>query len=98
MNADKPAPPVPAETTESSIQRLVREAEEFARKEPAKAVATAFGAGLLLNFLPTRFIVGTITAVAVPFMRPALLALGLIKACEMCFTDSKIEAGQEERE
>ena len=95
MNADQTAPPATAETTESSIHRLVREAEEFARKEPAKAVATAFGAGLLLNLLPTRVIVGTITAVAVPFMRPALLALGLIKACEMCCTDSKTEAGHE---
>ncbi len=95
MNADQPTSTTAAETTEFSIHRLVREAEEFARKEPAKAVATAFGAGLLLNLLPTRVIVGTITAVAVPFMRPALLALGLIKACEMCCTDSKTEAGDE---
>jgi hypothetical protein len=66
-------------------------AEEFARRDPAKAMATAFGAGLLLNFLPSRFIVGAVTAVAVPFMRPTLLALGLYKAFEICCQDDARE-------
>ena len=77
---------------EPPVQRMIREAEEFARREPTKALAAAFGAGFLLNVLPTRFIVGTVTAVAVPFMRPALLALGLIKAAEMCCAESKPES------
>ena len=80
-----------AQTIESGIQRMMLDVEEFARKEPAKAVATAIGAGLLLNILPARAIVGTVTTVAVPLIRPALLALGLIKVCEMCCKDSPTE-------
>ena len=88
MKAKSTAPTVTAETTESGIHRLIHQVEEFVRQEPAKAVATALGAGLLLNLLPTRVIVGTLTAVAVPFMRPALFALGMIKACELCCLES----------
>ena len=56
------------------------EAEAFARREPAKAVATAFGAGLLLHLLPLR----AVTAVAIALARPALIILGLLKAWELC--------------
>lgn len=72
------------QASESPLQRLLQSAEEYARRDPAKAMATAFGAGLLLNLVPPRVIVGTVTAVAVPFMRPALFALGLLKAFELC--------------
>ena len=92
MKATSTAPTVTAQTTEFGIHRLIHQVEEFVRQEPAKAVATALGAGLLLNLLPTRVIVGTLTAVAVPFMRPALFALGLVKACEMCCTASNADA------
>jgi hypothetical protein len=79
--------PQPTDATGASeppLQRLLHQAEEYARRDPAKAMATAFGAGLLLNLVPPRVVVGTVTAVAVPFMRPALLALGLFKAFELC--------------
>ena len=83
----------PIEIMQSSIQRAVRGTEDFVHNEPAKALAVAFGAGLVLNIIPPRILVGTIIAVTVPFMRPALLALGLVKACEMCCTESN--AGNE---
>jgi hypothetical protein len=58
----------------------LNDAEEFARREPVKAVACAFGAGLLLHLLPTR----ATTAVVSTLVRPVLLCLGLMKAFEIC--------------
>jgi hypothetical protein len=61
-------------------------------------MAAAFGVGLLLNLVPPRVIVGTVTAVAVPFMRPALLALGLLKAFELCSKEDRPAHGPQEFE
>ena len=60
------------------------DAEAFARREPAKAVATAVGAGFLLHLLPVRAIGGALTAVAFALARPALLFLGMLKLSEIC--------------
>jgi hypothetical protein len=60
------------------------QAEAFARREPAKAVACAVGAGFLINLLPVRSIVGALGAVAFVVARPTLLYLGLLKAWELC--------------
>ncbi len=87
MNDEPTAPATGA--GEAPVQRLLHRAEDYARRDPAKAMAAAFGAGLLLNLIPPRVIIGTVTAVAVPFMRPALLALGLFKAFELCCKDDK---------
>jgi hypothetical protein len=83
---------------EAPVQRLLHSAEEFARRDPAKALAAAFGAGLLLNLVPSRVIVGTVTAVAVPFLRPALLSLGLLKAFELCCKEERPVHGAGESE
>lgn len=88
----------PAGGNEAPIKNLLHSAEEFARRDPAKAMAAAFGVGLLLNLVPPRVIVGTVTAVAVPFMRPALLALGLLKAFELCGKEDKPAPGHQEFE
>ena len=61
------------------------QAEEFTRREPVKAVAWAFGAGLILHLLPTR----ATTAVVLGLARPVLLCLGLLKAWELCPCDKK---------
>jgi hypothetical protein len=90
MNAEAPVhPESEAQPAAPATQGIVHEIENFVRREPAKGAAAAFGAGLLLNFVPPRVIVGAATAVAAPFMRPALLALGLLKACELCGADTK---------
>ena len=60
------------------------QAEAFAQREPAKAVACAVGAGFLINLLPVRAIVGALGAVAFVVARPTLLYLGLLKAWELC--------------
>ena len=81
---DKPVPK-PAEQLAS---RFMDEAEDFARKDPAKAVAAAVGAGLLLNILPTRYLVASASAVALTMLKPALLTLGVLKAFELCSSQS----------
>ena len=72
---------------EQCVQKWTAEAEDFARRDPSKAVAVAFGVGLALNVLPKRLIVGAATLTAVTLLRPVLLSLGVLKAFEMCCTN-----------
>lgn len=66
------------------VRQILDDAKAFAHREPAKAVAVAFGIGLLINLLPTRVIIGTVTAIGVTLLRPTLLTLGMTKALEIC--------------
>lgn len=75
-----PESPHPAELC---LQRMFEKTEQYVRREPAKAVAAAFGAGLLLKLLPDRALVRPITAIAVKLLPPTLLGLGLLKAFEL---------------
>jgi transcription initiation factor TFIIIB Brf1 subunit/transcription initiation factor TFIIB len=81
------APPI--QPAEQLVQRLVNDAETMARNEPAKAMAVAMGVGLVLNVLPTRFLVASVTAVTLTVLRPALLTLGVVKAFELCNSPAK---------
>lgn len=63
---------------------MLSEMKEFASREPAMAVAAAFGVGLLINLLPTRVVVGTLTVLGATLMRPVLLTLGATKVMELC--------------
>ena len=67
----------------AGVDQWLTQADEFARREPTKAVVSAFGAGVLLNLLPIGALVGAITALAFSLVRPALLFLGLMKAFEL---------------
>lgn len=73
---------------EQLVQRFVHDAETMARNEPAKAMAAALGVGMVLSILPTRFLVAGVTAVTLTLLRPALLTLGVVKACELCTNPS----------
>jgi hypothetical protein len=64
--------------------RIAQCADDFARREPTKAVVSAFGAGILLNMLPLGAIAAALVGIALSLVRPALLFLGLFKACELC--------------
>ena len=66
------------------VQRMLADCKQFATREPVKAMSAAFGAGLLLNLLPTRWVVGTVTVLGATLLRPALLSLGVLKAAELC--------------
>jgi hypothetical protein len=67
------------------------QADEYARREPVKAVVSAFGAGFLINLLPIGAIVGALTGIAFAMARPVLLFLGLLKACDLVRAASKSE-------
>ena len=66
------------------LDALLERADDFARREPARATVAAFGAGFLLNLLPLGAIAAALTGVAFSLVRPALLFFGLLKACELC--------------
>ncbi len=70
-------------------------ADDFARREPTTAIASAFGAGFLLNLLPLGAIAAALVGVAFSFVRPALLFLGVLKACEYCRTQTSTAPGHE---
>jgi hypothetical protein len=57
-------------------------AEDHARREPLKCSAMAFGAGILLAFLPVGAMVGFLARLAFGLVRPLLLVLGAMKALE----------------
>lgn len=67
-----------------SLDGWTQRADDFARREPAKAVVSAFGVGFLLNLLPLSAIAAALVGIAFSFVRPALLFLGLLKAYEFC--------------
>lgn len=67
-----------------NLDDLMHRAEDFARREPLRATVSAFGAGFLLNLLPLGAIAAALVGVAFSLLRPALLFLGLFKACELC--------------
>lgn len=69
------------------IESIMQRADDFARREPAKAVVSGFGAGFLLNLLPLRMIASMLVTIVFSCLRPALLFLGLMKACEFCRTN-----------
>lgn len=78
-------PPKPAERF---ADQLVQSARDVANAEPSKAVAIAFGVGLMIHFLPTRFIASSVATAATAIARPTLMTLGVIKAFEI-YTDRR---------
>jgi hypothetical protein len=71
------------QSNERGLDQWLSEADQFARREPVKAVASAFGAGFLINLLPLGALVGTVATLAFALARPVLLFLGLMKAFEL---------------
>lgn len=64
--------------------RIADCANDYARREPSKAVAAAFGLGMCLTMLPIGAIAAAAVGIAFTLVRPLLLFLGLVKACELC--------------
>jgi hypothetical protein len=79
MNQEQPVQPL-----EFCLRRTLADIKAFAQREPGQAVAAAIGAGLLINLLPTRLLVGTATLMGTLLVRPLLLSLGVTKAMELC--------------
>ena len=74
----------PTQPAELCIDRLLCQTEDYIRREPAAAVAAAFGVGLLINLVPPRVIAGSVARLGVALLRPTLITLGLVKAFELC--------------
>lgn len=93
------SPETPAKPLEDFVREVLHEAETMMRREPAKAVAAAFGIGLLFHVLPKRFMVSTATTTALTLLKPALLTFGVVKAAELVLSQfpsqSKPQAGHE---
>lgn len=65
------------------VSRYLSKTDEFARQQPTKAALSAFGVGFLINLLPIGMIVGALVSIVFAMARPALLFLGLMKACDL---------------
>ncbi|MGV3661450.1 MAG: hypothetical protein ACO1TE_14775 [Prosthecobacter sp.] len=90
MSLSTHSSPHPAE---ACLHHAFEKVEDYVRREPAKAVATALGAGLLLKLLPTRAFAKPLTAAAATLLPPTLVGLGLIKALELCLQADVRPAG-----
>ncbi len=75
--------PTPLNPIQASMQQLMEKTEDFVRREPVKAVAAAFGAGVLLKVLPPRAIARPLVAITAKLLPPAMIGLGLIKMLEL---------------
>lgn len=57
--------------------------EDKIKASPLAAVGLAFGAGIVLTRLPVLSIGGLVLRVALSLVKPALLVLGAMKACDL---------------
>ena len=89
MNASEPVHPA-----ELFLQQMIGKTKDYVRREPAMAVAMAFGAGMLLKLLPTRAVSRPVAAIAVKLLPPTLLGLGLLKAFELCCQISACQSSE----
>jgi hypothetical protein len=77
-------PQTPPHAAELSLHQTLKRVEDYVRREPTQAAALALGAGVVLNLLPPRLLVGVATSIATRLLPPVLLGLGMLKAFEMC--------------
>ena len=73
---------------EAALRQAMGEVQNYVRREPCTAVTAAFGVGMLVNLVPSRVLVGALTAVGVTLLRPTLMTLGVAKAFELCCSQS----------
>lgn len=65
---------------DSLLKRFIK----HTRREPTKTVTAALGVGFLLGLLPLRTVTLGLFKVTTTLVSPALLLLGLRKACDSC--------------
>jgi hypothetical protein len=84
----------PSRTVDEEVYSVVHAAQEkigdryaefenYVRRSPGPAMATAFAAGYLLKMLPVEAIVAAQVRLALSLVRPALFLYGSAKVCEM---------------
>jgi len=65
-----------------TYESFARQAEQYAREEPWRALGIAFFAGLILTLFPVGRILGTLVRLVFALVRPLLLILGVVKVYE----------------
>jgi hypothetical protein len=75
-SADQPAASKP-------VSELVRKTADEVRKQPVRSLVWAFFVGVFLTVFPIGRILGLLAWIAFGLLRPILLLLGLLKACEV---------------
>jgi hypothetical protein len=83
--------------TSTSPNHLLERVDDFARQDPTKAVATAFGFGFLFHLLPLGGIVSLLISLLFALARPALLLLGVLKAVDLVRAKSSSDHSQNGR-
>lgn len=69
-------------SAKTEIESRLEVCKQRVREEPFKALAIAFGAGLLANRLPVRSIFVTHVKIISGLFLPGLIAYGAAKTCE----------------
>lgn len=75
-------------TLSTPQKQLLDHADEFARRDPTKAVVTALGLGFLIHLLPLGAIVTMLFSIVLALARPALLFLGVMKTVDLLRSNS----------
>lgn len=76
------SPETPHEPNDGMSEGFLRQAEDFARQEPMRAVGTAFVVGLILTLLPLGGIIAGLVRLLLCLARPGLMILGAMKLYE----------------
>ena len=79
MDTPEPAASHPAQ---ARFENLCQRTEEYARKEPAKAIGLAVGLGFFISVFPVFRLVSSLFRLFFSLLRPVLLCLGGIKLYE----------------
>ena len=65
--------------TKDQLEEVVGQAEKYVRGNPARSIAYAVAAGVVLNRLPICRILGGFTRLAMAAFKPAILVYGATK-------------------
>lgn len=80
--------------TEDCLRGLLKQADDFARREPVKAAVAALAVALAIQLTPRRYVAGVFQTVIAPLVEPTLLALGVIKVLEVIADTQKATQGE----
>ena len=79
----EPNEPAGQPATQKPVSELIRKTADEVRKQPVKSLVWAFFVGVFLTVFPIGRILGLFAWIAFGLLRPVLLLLGLLKACEV---------------
>ncbi|MEY2563874.1 MAG: hypothetical protein QOH88_2067 [Verrucomicrobiota bacterium] len=75
--------------TKDQFEQVLEQTEEYVRENPARSVAYAVLAGLVLNRLPVGRILGGLIRLIMIAFKPAILAYGATKLYQAAQSDAE---------